>query len=234
LHIELGEKAGALLAELANVENAEACFMHCKKVPHCEQATFSSFGGRCRLFNEASPEIKHTGSVHSSVYCGTVKDHKRLKALQKKAVLAKAMRQATGICKEVQGIQLDDPEGAQGDLAEFKKGTQTTDKKCFDRCRIEPGCKQAIFSAGNKGCYLFKVAGTKALHEGERYKSAVCGSVNEVNALEELQQHIREQRLKRRSTGVCSEMHGVALDDGKGTTVIISNATGTPAQCFEA
>lgn len=234
LHMELGEKKDSLLAELANAENAQACFMHCKEVPHCEQATFSELGGRCRLFNKASSEVKHTGPVHTSAYCGTVKDHKRLKDLQKKAVLAKAMRRATGICKEVQGIQLEDPDGAHGDLAEFKKGTQTTEKKCFDRCRTEPGCKQAIFSAGNKGCYLFKSAGTKALHEGERYKSAFCGSVNKVNALEELQQNIRDQRLKRRNTGVCSEIPGVALYDGKGTSTIISNATGTPEKCFEA
>mmetsp|Transcript_137000 Transcript_137000/g.266592 ORF Transcript_137000/g.266592 Transcript_137000/m.266592 type:complete len:991 (+) Transcript_137000:78-3050(+) len=232
LHIKLA--GGALLADLANVENAEACFMHCKKVPHCEQATFASFGGHCRLFHEASANVKHTGSVYTSAYCGTVKDHKKRKNLQKKAILAKGMRRATGICKEVQGIQLENPNGEQGDLAEFEDGTKTTKKKCFDRCRIEPGCKQAIFSAGNKGCYLFKAAGTKALHEGELYQSAFCGSVNKMNALEELQQGIRDQRLKRRSTGVCTEMPGVALIDGKGVTTIMSNATGTAAKCFEA
>lgn len=234
LHIEIAGNEDTLLAQLANVENAEACFMHCKKVPNCEQATFSSVGGRCRMFSKASPDVKHTGSVYSSAYCGSVKDHKRLKSLQKKAVLAKAMRRATGICKEVQGIQLEDPDGAKGDLAEFKNGTKTTEKKCFDRCRIEPGCKQAIFSGGNKGCYLFKKAGTKAMHEGEMYQSAFCGSVNKVNALEELQQGIRDQRLKRRSTGVCTELHGVALYDGKGMSSIMSNATGTAAKCFEA
>jgi hypothetical protein len=50
----------------------------------------------------------------------------------------------------------------------------TDPKECTARCKLRSACAQSIFSSGNMGCYLFKMATVQVVEFSDIYNSSYC------------------------------------------------------------
>jgi len=55
----------------------------------------------------------------------------------------------------------------------------STPQKCMDWCREHADCRQSIFSAGNKGCYLFSEMTGEPIEFKDTFNSSFCGDASE-------------------------------------------------------
>jgi hypothetical protein len=77
------------------------------------------------------------------------------------------------VCVDLPGVRLD--EVPSTGLVEKAGEKQAVDpKECSARCRDRIECAQSIFSTGNSGCYLFKMATVQVVEFSEIYNSSYC------------------------------------------------------------
>lgn len=101
------------------------------------------------------------------------------------------------VCVEVPGLRLGD---GPGPLPAVKDGAAKDAQECMEICRGNQNCGQAIFSSGNKGCYLFK-EGTSKLGdpapEGATFGGAYCGEASDEGYLWSLRNEAELQQVQR-------------------------------------
>eukprot|EP00416_Gambierdiscus_australes_P018806 CAMPEP_0171066460 /NCGR_PEP_ID=MMETSP0766_2-20121228/7432_1 /TAXON_ID=439317 /ORGANISM="Gambierdiscus australes, Strain CAWD 149" /LENGTH=526 /DNA_ID=CAMNT_0011522635 /DNA_START=182 /DNA_END=1762 /DNA_ORIENTATION=- len=230
--VQLADGDGAL-ATLTDVESASKCFEHCRLAPSCGQASFSESNGACNLTKEVSTSITHIGDHFKSTYCGDPSEVETLKGRRKKIQDSIVTRGAMGACEDLPGIQLSDA-GGPADKLTFPEDVKATPKLCVEACRKDPGCKQVVFSKGNKGCYTFKEAADTATQSADIYYSAFCGQVLEAKDLKKKKEKIINQLAMRKARGICVDFDGIQVEDGTGFhEAIFSNQTNTFKSCVE-
>jgi len=227
-----GKGGGSLVAFAPGVNATPAkCVEKCRREPQCAQAIFSRGNEGCYLFKEAAPQATHSSEIYYSAYCGEVKEAKRIQGYKQKVVQEVQMRKATGICKDMPGIQIADGSGHQQAL--FSNETGTPDK-CIEACRVQLGCEQAVFSAGNRGCYMFETASDiTALHESDIFHSAYCGDLRQVKATEARKEEIKRQVGERKAHGLCFEVPGTRAADGTSGALAEFSGNATQKKCME-
>lgn len=102
----------------------------------------------------------------------------------------------TRSCVDVPGLRLDN---GHNPLPEVKDKVEDG-KQCTDVCRSNAKCGQAIFSAGNKGCYLFERGTSKlgeAPEEGAKFDSAYCGAADDESNLWRMRNEAEREQVKR-------------------------------------
>lgn len=117
---------------------------------------------------------------------------------------ATAKAAAHRVCVDLPGARLRETDGAS-DFAPVAMDRDTSSaKKCAEWCRQHEGCAQAIFSAGNKGCYLFEKT-TREVHEwDEVYTSSVCGDKSQEKDLKALVNDVNSAKPDVPSIVPCS------------------------------
>jgi len=226
-------RGGASLAAFAPGTNATpaACVEECRREPGCAQAIFSSGNAGCYLFKEAAPLALHANNIYLSAYCGEVQEAGRIAKAKRKVLQQVQMRRATGICKEIKGIQIADGSGYHEAIFSNETGTPQT---CIEACRKRLGCEQVVFSEGNQGCYVFETASTvKALHEGRIFHSAYCGDLENAKIMEARRQEIERQVKDRKAHGLCFETPGIRARDGISGTLAKFSGNATRKRCVE-
>lgn len=232
--VQLADTAGGgRLAAFAPGVNASArgCVEKCRREPHCAQAIFSSGNSGCYLFKEAADVAVHANEIYHSAFCGEVKEAKRIQEGKDKVLQQVKMRRATGMCTDIVGVQIADGSGYHDAIFSNETGTPA---KCTEYCRRQLGCEQAVFSRGNKGCYVFeKASNVKAMHEGGIFHSAYCGDLKQAKLVEARKKEIERQVRDRKSNGLCFEVPGIRASDGVGGAVATLTGNATQKKCVE-